>query len=184
MGKTFVVADTHFGHRNIITFAGAEGQRLRDFETIEEMDELMVENWNKVVGPTDRVYHLGDVAINRKALSILNRLNGKMVLVKGNHDIFKLKDYLPYFDDIRAMIVRPKMGITFSHVPIHPGSLGRFSFNVHGHIHDRQVLLEDGTPDERYFCVSVERINYTPIDMEELKVIRDERLGANEELIG
>ena len=117
MSGLFFISDTHFGHKNIINFKDSCGKPVRDFDSVEEMDELMVKNWNEDIKPRDRVYHLGDVVINRKALPILDRLNGRKVLVKGNHDIFKLRDYVKYFDDIRAYKVMPKLGIICSHIP-------------------------------------------------------------------
>ena len=59
-----------------------------------EMDEEMIKRWNETVRPNDKVYHLGDVVINRKALTTLSRLNGDKVLIRGNHDIFKLEEYI------------------------------------------------------------------------------------------
>lgn len=123
MPNTFFISDTHFGHSNILTFKDGNDKPLRDFSSVEEMDEFMVKNWNETVKPQDTVYHLGDVVINRRALPILDRLAGRKVLVKGNHDIFKLKDYVKYFDDIRAYKVMPVDGIICSHIPIHPESL-------------------------------------------------------------
>jgi calcineurin-like phosphoesterase family protein len=145
------------------------------------MDEALVENWNEVVRPADRVNLLGDVVINRRCLVTLGRLNGRIRLVKGNHDIFKLADYLPYVDDIAAYHVTkgPQGGkVIMSHIPIHPESLGRFGVNIHGHLHahvvtkttQRKSELEGWTetvPDLRYVCVSVEQTNWRPITLEE-----------------
>lgn len=162
MGNTFFISDTHFGHRNIITFKDDDDKPLRPFDSVEEMDETMVANWNGTVKPQDTVYHLGDVVINRKALAILWRLNGRKILIKGNHDIFKLKDYVQHFDDIRAYKVMPAHGIICSHIPIHPESLARWKVNIHGHLHSNTL------PDKRYFSVCVEQINYTPISFDEI----------------
>ena len=101
------------------------------------MDEALVANWNRVVKPHDKVYHLGDVVINRKALHILYRLNGEKVLIKGNHDIFKLEDYTPFFKDIRGYHVMNNF--LLSHIPVHPNSKGRFAGNIHGHF----ILFDD-----------------------------------------
>ena len=133
------------------------------------MDETMVKRWNEVVGDQDRVYHLGDVAINRRSLSILYRLKGRKCLIKGNHDIFKLKDYLPHFDDIRAYRHYPHEGIVCSHIPVHTNQLeGRFDFNVHGHTHQNFVEKSPHHPDERYVNVCVEQTDYRPINFEEV----------------
>lgn len=170
MTKTWVVADPHFGHMGVCRFLRADGVTpLRPWNDPEEMDKALVEKWNDVVSDKDRVYLLGDVAINKKMLATLGFLKGRKVLVKGNHDIYRLKDYTPYFDDIRAYVVKlddQKNKIILSHIPIHPESLGRFGINIHGHLHSNRVML-DGVPDERYVCVSVEHTNYAPIELAE-----------------
>ena len=165
--KTFIVSDTHFGHHNICKFTRADGTPLRPWNEVAEMDEAMVTLWNETVQPNDKVYHLGDVVINRKALHLLYRLNGRKVLIKGNHDIFKLKDYAPFFDDLRAYHVLDNM--LLSHIPVHPGSKGRFKANIHGHTHANVVLDERGNPDSWYIPVSVEHTEYRPIDLETIK---------------
>lgn len=163
MTTSFFISDTHFGHANILTFKDDNNNRIRSFNSVEEMDETMVERWNSRVRPQDRVYHLGDVVMNRRCLPIVGRLNGKKILIKGNHDIFKLKDYTPYFKDIRSYKVFPKHGIICSHIPVHEGQLQhRWKLNVHGHLHQNVI------PDKRYMNVSVEQINYTPITLEEI----------------
>lgn len=177
--KTFVIADTHFGHKNVITFKDSNDEIIRKFGSIEEHDNHIKSCWNSVVTPGDTVYHLGDVVINRKALPILNELNGRKVLVKGNHDIFKIKDYLEYFDDVRAYKVLPEHRIILSHIPIHRHCLDRWNLNIHGHLHHNIVkkeliLLGQGiieqtlVPDEKYMCVSVDQTNYYPLDLQQL----------------
>lgn len=168
----FFISDTHFSHKNICKFMRKDGETpLRPWDDVEEMDEILVQNWNSVVGEHDKVYHLGDVFIPRRGRFILDRLNGKKVLIKGNHDIFALKDYTPWFKDIRAYMKIDD--IIFTHVPIHTCNLYRFKNNVHGHLHEHRVLLDDGEIDPRYFSVCVEHINYTPIEFSELREALD-----------
>ena len=163
MPTTFLIADTHFGHANICKFVGNDGvSPVRPWDNPDEMDEALVDNWNKVVRENDKVYHLGDVVINRRCLKIMERLKGKKRLVRGNHDLFRTKDYLKYFDEIRGVTVLSDM--ILSHIPLHPECITpRFGTNVHGHLHSNSL------DDPRYFNVSVERINYTPISLEELR---------------
>lgn len=164
-----MISDTHFGHQNSCNWMTEDGsEKYRPWDTSEEMDEALVANWNKAVRPKDKVYHLGDVAMKRKDIQTLGRCNGEKILVRGNHDIFNLEDYVPYFKDIRGT---PKLDdFLLSHIPIHSGSLARWSKgNIHGHTHRNSVLLTDGSFDPRYICVSVEQINYTPISLEEIK---------------
>jgi calcineurin-like phosphoesterase family protein len=165
--KTFLISDTHFGHEGVCKFLNDDGGKLRPWDDAASMDEDLVKNWNSVVNPKDRVYHLGDVVINRKALKTLSRLNGRKVLIKGNHDIFKIDEYLEYFDDIRAYHVLDEF--VLSHVPVHPCNLYRWSCNVHGHLHHRRVMDHVNLIDTRYYNVSVECINYTPIEFSDLK---------------
>lgn len=159
--KTFLISDTHFGHANILTFKDKDGKPIRPFQSLEQMNETMIDNWNRVVSPVDKVYHLGDVLFTKKWLDlIMPRLNGTKVLIKGNHDNLKLSQYAQYFKDVRAYWVLDKL--VLSHVPIHPESLSRWKANVHGHLHNNTLT------DPRYINVSVERINYTPINFEEI----------------
>lgn len=171
MPNIFLVSDTHWGHKGVCEFLNNDGTKLRPWDNYEEMDEAMVANWNNVVRPKDKVYHLGDVVINRRAFKTLEKLNGEKVLIKGNHDIFRLEEYTPYFKDIRAFGVLD--GFCLSHIPIHPDSLSRWKGNVHGHLHSNRVMMDetyalDGVIDHRYLCVSVEHINFTPISLDEV----------------
>lgn len=159
--KTFLISDTHFGHKGVTEFLRKDGTKLRPWNNVEEMDDALIKNWNKVVSPEDKVYHLGDVVINRKALKSLINLNGRKILIKGNHDIFKPADYLPYFDDIRAYHILD--GYLLSHIPVHPSCLERWKGQIHGHLHANTM------DDPRYVCVSVEQIDYTPILFDEVK---------------
>lgn len=183
MAEQFFIADPHFSHQGVCEFTGKNGGPLRPWNTYEEMDEELVRRWNAVVPATGaKVYVLGDVAMNVRALAILDRLNGKKKLIKGNHDIYKVKDYLRYFYEIDAYKVT--RDLIFSHIPIHEESLKqRWKANVHGHLHDGRVMttvrdvsgygttrLESDyeTINPRYLCVSVEHTNYAPISMDEV----------------
>jgi len=177
MPSVFLVSDTHFGHKGVCHFTRNDGvTKLRPWDTPEEMDEEMVKRWNERVKPTDKVYHLGDVVINRKSLSIMHRLNGDKVLIRGNHDIFKDEDYREHFRELRAYHVMN--GMILSHIPLHPDSLGRFGVNIHGHLHSNRVMTEvwgQYKIDVRYHCVCVEQTDFAPILFEDvLKRIKEE----------
>lgn len=197
MVERFVIADTHFGHKGMIQFVRSDGTPLRPewgradpdrlmgdeeaAERVTAMDESMVERWNVTVGPKDIVEVLGDVVINRRALPILGRLNGRKRLRAGNHDIFNKKfneDYRPYFEELTAYKVMSDL--ILSHIPLHPDSVKeRWKANVHGHLHDGRVMRfgvwQDGSgplagslPDPRYLCVSAEHTGFAPISMDEV----------------
>ena len=159
--RRFLISDTHFGHDAVYTFTDSNGDRIRPWATDSTTgDQVMIDRWNSIVAPEDKVYHLGDVAFPRKSLSILDKLNGKKVLIKGNHDMFDLKDYAKHFKDIRGAF--EYKGFILTHVPVHPTQIGRFKGNIHGHLHSNVI------DDPSYFNVSVERINATPILFEEV----------------
>jgi calcineurin-like phosphoesterase family protein len=174
MPNIWLISDTHFGHEKTCTeFKRKDGSPLRPFRCAEEMDEVMVKNWNEKVKPNDKVYHLGDVVISRKSLSILSRLNGDKVLIRGNHDIFKLEEYAQYFRDIRGYHVLN--GMILSHIPIHEESLSRFGCNIHGHLHANRVMgynidIDKEIIDPRYHCVCVEHTDYSPILLEDVQM--------------
>ena len=173
MSKTFFISDTHFGHYNAAcVFTRDDGTPLRGFKSVEEMDEHMISKWNSVVSPKDRVYHVGDFCMNRKYLKTYNRLNGRIAVILGNHDIWKLEDYKQFqnIDQLCGVRMFPKLGWVVTHVPIHDRQLqGRWTHNIHGHLHYQRVVDKHGKIDLRYFNVSVECINYTPIDLEDLE---------------
>lgn len=171
----FVISDTHFGHTNSWEkFKLPDGSPLRPFTSNEEMDETMIERWNAKVKPNDVVYHLGDVVINRKHLHLVKRLNGKKRLVRGNHDIFRDKDYYEVgFESLYGVRVFTDQFI-LSHIPLHPDCVtGRFRVNVHGHLHANQVGWNHPTDgvgyDPRYLCVCVEQTDFTPLHFDEVE---------------
>ena len=172
----FLISDTHFCHANFLTFRDDQGQRIRPFDSVEEMDEHMVACWNAVVKPADHVYHLGDVTMLRgsngncaPAARLLDRLNGHKRLILGNHDHNTVQWYAQWFEKIKGQNMLD--GYLMTHYPVHPGSLGRAKANIHGHIHRQHVMLDPVHRDERYINVSVEVLNYTPIALDTLKAL-------------
>ena len=179
MPATFLVSDTHFGHAGVCRFTHPDDAtvKLRPWTDPAEMDEEMIRRWNDRVRPSDKVYHLGDVVINRKALPTLARLNGDKVLIRGNHDIFRDDEYRQYFRELRAYHVMN--GMILSHIPVHEASLGRFGTNIHGHLHATRVRKARGVNaktgevlygteiDPRYWCACVEQTDFAPILFED-----------------
>ena len=177
MSNVFLIGCTHFGHENMYKFLNKDGTRVRhQFADAKEGDEAMVERWNNTVSKGDKVYVLGDVAFHKRHLATIGRLNGSKILVKGNHDNLQLAEYAKYFRDVRAYH-RLVDDLVLSHVPVHPQSLwsernNKYWINIHAHLHSGAVMnfLDASLPDYRYFSVCVERINYTPISLEEIRV--------------
>lgn len=132
------------------------------------MDWHMVEKWNSVVKPQDKVYHLGDVymgATKGYIENLLSKLNGHKRLILGNHDSGKDQILQRYFEKIDVWRMFPEFGLLLTHVPVHESSLGKKDLlNVHGHIH------QNPSPEGPYQCVCVEQINYTPVNIENIRI--------------
>lgn len=175
MSNIYLISDTHFGHQGICNFLRNDGKtKLRPWDNYRDMDEALIENWNKIVKPFDKVYHFGDFALKKATnLNVAAKLNGTKFLILGNHDDFNIKSYVNFFDNI--MGTKKFDCFTFSHYPVHYKCISGIG-NMHGHIHEKQMLLENGDIDKRYLNLSVECINYTPISYEEAKKTFQERL--------
>jgi calcineurin-like phosphoesterase family protein len=168
----WITSDLHIGHHGVCKFINNNGTKMRPWDSIEQMDEELINRFNEKVLPEDKCYILGDIALNQRAIPYLERLNCRHLrLIKGNHDVFSLDKYLPFFEDIRGSHVLENMILT--HIPVHPSCLSRWSHNIHGHLHGERILLENGKVDSRYINVSVEQTNFYPISLEELIEKRD-----------
>lgn len=166
MANTFFISDMHFGHAAILGFKTQAGLPCRTFDSVEHMNETMIERWNAVVKQDDKVYNLGDVVMRAKDLPLLARLNGNKRLVRGNHDIFPTKEYMKYFKEIYGVRVLVKEGLILSHIPLHPDSVKDDMVNIQGHTHNN---FPQGHLGPKYFNVCVENINFTPVALEDLK---------------
>jgi|TARA_Y100000296_G_C5092660_1_gene215690 calcineurin-like phosphoesterase family protein len=159
MAEVFVISDTHYDHANILKFKHNDFP-LRPYTSLTEMHVDMIDKWNSVVNPGDKVYHLGDVAFSKKGLALLGMLNGKKRLVRGNHDLFKVRAYLEYFSEIYG--VRHINGAWLTHIPKHLDCVQaeRVKVNIHGHLHANKIN------HPKYFNASVECIDYTPVSLD------------------
>lgn len=158
MSETWFTSDHHFGHSNILKFE----PEARPFADLEEMHYRLIERWNKVVAPNDKVYHLGDFAFGARNIAWADHLNGQKRLILGNHDKYDIKLYLPYFLSVHGALFWEDCILT--HIPVHPQQLEhRAKFNLHGHLHSSKIN------DNRYINVAVEQNNLTPINADELR---------------
>lgn len=153
MSETFFIGDMHLGHKGIITFSATKP--LRPFETIEEHDEELIRRWNSAVGAKDKVYMMGDFCFGKRNIEKAAALKGDKVLIAGNHDVYATEDYLKYFRKVMGCC--EYKGAILTHMPVHPRELNRYFMNIHGHLHVNNI------DDYRYFNVSAEQIDLTPI---------------------
>lgn len=171
---TFFTSDTHFGHANIIRFCN------RPFKNVEEMDEVLIENWNQVVSDDDTVFHLGDFAFGGSNVwkSIIPRLNGHINLIIGNHDRKNLRQgYMSSF----GMVV-PQLQIEIEGNPIYLnhypflcyGGSYRGVWQLFGHVHsgpnaEGLDISRLNTLFPTQYDVGVDNNDYAPISYKEVK---------------
>lgn len=156
--SVFFTSDLHLGHYNMAMHRG--------FSSVEEHDETIINNFNKIVKKREKVFFLGDVVWGNKHLVQLGRLHGIKELIIGNHDNLATSKYLTYFHKVHG--IRQYKDLVLSHVPIHPEALEfRWRFNAHGHIH-ANTHAPDGMKDPRYFNVNVDMNGYLPLEYDEI----------------
>ena len=167
--KIWLIADTHFSHTNVIQYCG------RPFKDKFEMDKVLVQNWNNVVKKQDVVFMLGDFALcgKDKIIQIGQQLNGRKTLILGNHDgASKNTYYAAGFEYVSKYPIILDDWFILSHHPKFTENNGLY-VNIYGHVHNDSAY-KDYSADS--FCVSAERIDYTPIDFEVIKeIIKRER---------
>lgn len=131
----FVTSDTHFFHQKILKFCSA----VRRFETVDEMNERIISDWNSVVQPEDTVWHLGDFSYKAKKQQIqgvFDRLNGHKHLIQGNHDHSDTRK-LPW-DSVKMYheIEDGDRYYVLMHYPIEEWNFRTHgSIHLHGHVH-------------------------------------------------
>jgi calcineurin-like phosphoesterase family protein len=167
MGSIWVTSDTHFNHASMLDW-GLSGRP--EFNTVEEMNETIIERWNSVVQAGDKVYHLGDVFFGSKDefKSLWPRLKGSKRLVVGNHDDIRFLSSGGFFKKVTLWRYLKELGFMLTHVPIDSGSIIKAKNSspetivLHGHLH------RNGSPSGRYYNVCTENHNYYPLNLEEL----------------
>lgn len=168
MADIWFISDHHFFHENMLRFTQHDGSLMRPgFGSVEEMNEVMVQRWNSVVKPQDKVWHLGDVAFKTTdrasaVAALLQRLAGHKRLVVGNHDNLKAPSLMNNFEKVQLWKGFKDEGFTCTHIPIPLEHLRDGAVNVHGHVH-HNTLNKPG-----YINVSVEVRDYTPVHMDQI----------------
>lgn len=137
MQKIFFTSDNHFYHKNILKF----NPNTRNGNTVEELNELMIQQWNSQVSSSDIVYILGDFSFSKSFKTrenILSKLNGILHLVKGNHDYWIDEDSSVFFEsisDYKNIHIDNKELILF-HFPIFEWkNMDKGSYHLYGHVH-------------------------------------------------
>lgn len=172
MSKIYFTSDHHFGHKNIIKFSE------RPFEDVNEMDEILIQRWNEKVNPEDEVYHLGDVGLSSsgKLRKILERLNGKIYLINGNHEksAQDCHSRFEWIKDYYELVVkddefeRGEQLIVLFHYAMREWNASHWgTYHLYGHSHGS--LPDD--PASLSFDIGVDCHDFYPLSYEEVKAI-------------
>ena len=178
-GNIWVTADTHFGQSEVITFYDVDSgskEPMRPFDTIEEMDECILDHWSECIRPGDTLWHLGDVVgPNQENLdwfidemhSVLNGVDATVLL--GNHDNGMRLAKTGLFKNIEGDIdARAAYGFYATHEPVHIDTLYHWertqapSVNIHGHIHTFREI------DDLWINLCVEMTDFAPVNFEDI----------------
>ena len=184
---TFFTSDTHFNHANIIKFCN------RPFKDVEQMNDVMIANWNSVIGKDDTVFHLGDFCLGGAAewTKILDRLNGKIYLIMGNHDLKNIRQgFISRFEHV-AMQMRIEIGkkrIYLCHYPFlcFEGGYKDGVWQLFGHVHTRRSNsgIDAGSLQYLYptqYDVGVDNNNFIPVSFGQVKRIIDKQVEQSKE---
>lgn len=159
----FVTADLHFNHPGILAL------ERTNFSCIEQHNEFIIKQYNKVVGEEDTCYILGDLGFSDPKLlgQLVRQLNGHKILIKGNHDKFTTKEYktLMGFEAVKEGPIyfydkNCTAKIIFSHEPSREAFENPYVINIHGHLHNSDLDLPN------FFNVNIARTNYLPVNIE------------------
>jgi calcineurin-like phosphoesterase family protein len=166
----FFTSDPHYWHANIIRFCD------RPFASMEQMVEALIVNHNRVVKPSDDVWFLGDLFFCREDVAhrLLDRLNGRLHLVMGNHDKViarspSLQQRFASVHEHRAYLnisIRGEaLNLVLDHYPMHSWNKAYHgAYNLHGHVHSKVAC--DGV--HRRYDVGVDANDYTPVSIEHI----------------
>ena len=153
--RVFIISDTHFGHEAIIRYCN------RPFTSVEEMDQIMIKRWNETVSNNDIVIHLGDFSFygKDKTREIIQKLNGKKILIMGNHDNYSEQFYRDAgFHTVSRFPIIYDNFYMLSHAPLQLTETTCY-FNCYGHVHNDNKFVDNATSR----CYSVERTGYRPV---------------------
>ena len=166
--KIYIISDTHFNHKNIIDYCN------RPFNDIE-MNNTIIDNWNKTVKKDDVVYHLGDFFLGSKfdLKDIVDKLNGTIYLIRGNHDRLTVKSYEDCGIKVlkNAPIIIDQYKIMLSHRPLPDNMIKNGYINIHGHIHDKKIedIYDTNLYDKnKHINVSCDVLKFKPVLLEKL----------------
>jgi len=179
--RVYFTSDTHFNHTNIISYC------QRPFKNVDEMNERIIANWNEVVSEDDIIFHLGDFCLGGAAewTRLLDRLNGKIYLIMGNHDRKNIRQgFMDRFEHV-AMQMHIEVGkqrIYLNHYPFLCFEGGyKDVWQLFGHVHTRKsnTGIDAGRLQYLYptqYDVGVDNNDFAPVSFGQVKRIIDKQV--------
>ena len=176
MSDIWLISDPHFDHNNFLKFTNDDGTKCRPFDTIEDMNELIIQNCITRVKHQDKFYWLGDITMRPNQLGrIMSRIPGHKRLIGGNHDQLQDFELTRWFEKVGIWRIFKEENFVASHVPMHYDCFRhKVQYNVHGHTHGKHIMIGSGKTyrrDPRYVNISVENTDYGPLHIEEIKAL-------------
>ena len=165
----YFTSDLHLGHNNIIKYTN------RPFKDYEEMDNILIKNWNNVISDKDDVYILGDISMNSPEVvdRYLQRMSGRKYLIKGNHDYFAEKykgNQLMWIKDYYELKVNKQNILVLSHYPFSEWNRSYHgSIHLHGHQHNHSDYnLNQRKNNKNRYDVGVDANDFKPISLDKI----------------
>lgn len=167
MAEVYFAGDGHLYHRNICKYRP-------QFSSVEEHNTAIIKAFDHVT-KRDKTFFTGDWVFEKEALDLISLIPGQKHLIMGNHDDYTLmSDMLKVFDSVSGDIKYKEFWVT--HIPVHSDEL-RGKLNIYAHTHGSFI------DDDRYFCTSMEQINYTAVSLQQIRKEFAERKKKREEIL-
>lgn len=144
----YVISDLHLNHKNIIKYCN------RPFDNVEDMNNTIINNWNEIVDKHDMVFLIGDLAFGKNKAEWFKKLNGRIILIRGNHD-----------RDLRS---KPFLFLHYQNkkfLLIHRPPYEYEGWVIHGHKHNKTPFIDY---ENKRINVSCELLNYKPVPINDL----------------
>lgn len=166
-------SDHHFNHKNILRYCA------RPFSSVEEMNAAMIERWNELISNSDTVYHIGDVFLGKpeEAIDIVRQLNGRKILISGNHDRSPRTMKECGFDEVynrRNFTLKNGKQVLLRHKPLPESLLTSYDFQIHGHSHSGPVI------NGKRLNVCVDLWGFQPVSEDEICDLKFHQSSTND----
>jgi len=165
----YFTSDLHFGHANIIKYCN------RPYDSVEEMDKALINNWNATVKQEDAVYIIGDFTMREAGVAkgYLSALNGTKYLIVGNHDMFlksfgATTDWFGWVDNYAVINHNGAIMVLFHYPIVEWHGFSKGSIHLYGHLHNSTSVTPWDPTNTRAFNVGVDVNDYKPISATEI----------------